>query len=219
MIEIIAKFWDLDSKSKFSHLETRLFFCMLHEFNKNDSCTGIHIHSRELLNRVGTKLKNLNSAIECLTNRELIEFEKGTTRKPNLYKPGKALTDYYQTGNNKDSIPIKKEAIKNDSYHKGSNQKKRFNLDFAKPEFQPLIQEFIEYRKELKKPYKTDRGVKQFYNQLINLSGGSTIKARKIIDYAYSREWQSVFPIPGSNKSTIKEKFRNESVIEYTNSL
>lgn len=78
---------------------------------------------------------------------------------------------------------------------KQNRVKKDFDLDFVDIAFVPLVRDFIEYRKEIKKPFKTPRGVKQFYNELIKLSGNNYQKAKMLVDHAKGKEWQTVYEI------------------------
>ena len=75
------------------------------------------------------------------------------------------------------------------------NTKKEFDLSFVDVVFMPLVKDFIQYRKEIKKAYKTERGVKQFYNELRKLSNGNYQTAKKLVEHAKGKEWQTVYPI------------------------
>ncbi len=79
---------------------------------------------------------------------------------------------------------------------------KKINTDFILPdiEFKKIVDDWLEYRKDIKKPYKTQKGVEGFYAELKKLSECTPIYARKIIDQSISNEWQGIFEL--KNKST-----------------
>jgi hypothetical protein len=75
-----------------------------------------------------------------------------------------------------------------------------------------LVREFIRYRRQdIKKPFKTDRGVKTFYNQLVRLSNNNLVKASELVKHAKDNEWQTVYPIKKekydghTNKPAVKQ--------------
>lgn len=70
------------------------------------------------------------------------------------------------------------------------------DLSFVNDGFRDLVLEFIRYRKkDIKKPFKTNRGVVTFYNNLMELSNCEYLKAKELIEYAKGKEWQTVYPI------------------------
>lgn len=83
------------------------------------------------------------------------------------------------------------------------------DLNFVEPDFIPFVEEWIEYRKDLGKPFKTTKGVKAFYNKLVDLSGGDTAVARKIVDNAVAAEHQSIYPISKETKTNHKTQYHN----------
>ncbi len=80
---------------------------------------------------------------------------------------------------------------------------KEISLDFVPDyvdfDFRDLYIEWMRYRKQIGKPYKSDIGRKRFYNQLIGLSGGDTNKARLIIEQSEANEWQGIFNLKQDN--------------------
>ncbi len=85
--------------------------------------------------------------------------------------------------------------IKKTKNNKNINTKKEFDLSFVDVVFMPLVKDFIQYRKEIKKAYKTERGVKQFYNELRKLSNGNYQTAKKLVEHAKGKEWLTVYEI------------------------
>lgn len=79
------------------------------------------------------------------------------------------------------------------------NKKIDFDLSFVDIVFIPIVKDFIQYRKQIKKPYKTERGVQMFYNELKKLSGNNYQKALRLVEYAKGKEWQTVYQIKDEN--------------------
>lgn len=100
-----------------------------------------------------------------------------------------------------------KEKDKEKDLIKKNTKKKDFDLSFVDIVFLPIVRDFIEYRKELKKPFKTDTGIKQFYKELVTLSGNNYQKAQKLVDHAKGKEWLRVYEIKNeSNKRNFERK-------------
>ena len=67
--------------------------------------------------------------------------------------------------------------------------------DFVAPDFADIYLEWMHYRKEIGKPFKSDIGRKRFYNELLKLSGNDPEKARLIIQQSEAHEWQGIFEL------------------------
>ena len=64
-------------------------------------------------------------------------------------------------------------------------------------EFTKVIQEWVDYKKAIKKPYKTQVGFNKFVKRLISLSDGEYEKAQDIIDISIANNYQGIFPLKG----------------------
>ena len=73
--------------------------------------------------------------------------------------------------------------------------------DFVAMDFTDIYIEWMHYRKEIGKPYKSDTGRKRFYNELIKLSEGDPDKARLIIEQSEAHEWQGIFKLKQDNNN------------------
>jgi len=71
-----------------------------------------------------------------------------------------------------------------------------------------LIMAFVYYRKaDLRKPFKTIRGVQSCLNKLRKLSGGSFPLMEKIVQQSMDEEWQGVFELKESfNKKPAQQR-------------
>lgn len=86
------------------------------------------------------------------------------------------------------------------------------------PRFLDIIQEWVEYKREKKQAYKGKKGITQFYNRLLEYSGGSPEKARSIIAEAMAANYATIYPpkIPRISGPAPSTRSRIE-VPEYTN--
>lgn len=82
----------------------------------------------------------------------------------------------------------------NERKEKVARKRKELDTSFVAPEFKSVVDEWIAYKSELGKSYKA-QGFKAFYNRLVNLSGGDSDKARKIVEQSMANNWQGIFTL------------------------
>ena len=218
-IDIINRFWSIDLEANFTHLEVHLFFKLLEINNKLGWKESFRFPNSRLEAEVGSRPKNLINARQRLIDYDLIKYKKGNTRNAGVYQVVSFNTTKESNPSEEGqllSLGVTKESNKesNEESNQGSNRKvirvplnredkdknkkskKEFDLSYVSLALKPLVTEFIRYRKQdIKKPFKTDKGVKTFYNQLLKLSNNNLTKAKELVEHAKGREWQSVFPI------------------------
>ena len=78
-------------------------------------------------------------------------------------------------------------------------QRDDWDLSFALNSFQPILYEWICYRKEIKKSFKSIKSVQAAYKQLYELSDGNPQTAMKIVEQSIASSWQGLFPIKNDN--------------------
>lgn len=78
-------------------------------------------------------------------------------------------------------------------------QRDDWDLSFALNSFQPILYEWICYRKEIKKSFKSIKSVQAAYKQLYELSDGNPSIAMKIVEQSIASSWQGLFPIKNDN--------------------
>ena len=70
-----------------------------------------------------------------------------------------------------------------------------YDLSYCDEKYKELWAEWIKYKGEIKKQYKTATGVRTAYSKLVKLSGGDIRKAKAILEKSYENEWQGFFDI------------------------
>ena len=86
----------------------------------------------------------------------------------------------------------------NDVNNINNNKKeilKKKDFDFIKEDFKPLIEDWLTYKKERRESYKSVKTIKIFYENLISLSGGDYLKAKKIIEQSIGNNWAGIFAL------------------------
>lgn len=218
-IELINKFWLTDLEANFTHLELHLYFKLLEINNRLQWKEYFRYPNSRLEVEVGSRPKNLISARQKLADYSLIEYQKGTTRLAGKYRILPAECTFVPTkesnqGSNEKVIRgtlDKQKKTKQVSINKG------FDLDFVSEVLKPLVLEFIRYRKQdLRRPFKTIRGVEQFYLELVKISGDNFSTAQDLVKQAINKEWRTVYP---PYKNEVTRKFRNSSIAKYDKKL
>lgn len=214
-IEIINRFWSIDLEANFTHLEVHLFFKLLEINNRLGWKESFRFPNGRLEAEVGSRPKNLINARQRLIDYNLIKYKKGNTRNAGTYSVVSFAPTKESNQNKQVELPslgVTKESNKESNQgnnrkvirgslnrkdkDKNKKNKKDFDLSDISTPMKPMVIEFIRYRKQdIKKPFKTDRGVKTFYNQLLKLSNNNVTKAKELIDHAKDKEWQTVYPI------------------------
>jgi hypothetical protein len=72
----------------------------------------------------------------------------------------------------------------------------KFDLSFADMFIRPAMEEFIRWRKtELKKPFKTPRGIHRLYNRLVDFSRGEQDRLQMVVLQSEEKEWTDVYEL------------------------
>jgi hypothetical protein len=61
------------------------------------------------------------------------------------------------------------------------------------PSFLSVWQKWIEYKRKIRKPYKTREGMEGKFNELVALSGNNPETAMKIVEQSIRNEWSGLF--------------------------
>ena len=85
-------------------------------------------------------------------------------------------------------------------------QRDDWDLTFATNSFQPILYDWICYRKEIKKSFKSIKSVQMAYKQLYELSDGDPKTAMKIVEQSIASSWQGLFPLKNENRDNFKKR-------------
>lgn len=103
-------------------------------------------------------------------------------------------------------------------------QRDDWDLSFALNSFQPILYDWICYRKEIKKSFKSIKSVQAAYKQLYEFSDGNPQTAMKIVEQSIASSWQGLFPLKNNdnnrNNFGKREEKRNcESLFDLANQM
>lgn len=93
--------------------------------------------------------------------------------------------------------------------------------DYVSPEYKEVFTDWLEYKKQRKEAYKTEKSIQLCYNKLIKLSGNNPDTARQIVDQSMANNWAGLFELKnegyGNNrtKNSRKQEANNYALRQY----
>lgn len=192
----------------------------------NCNHSGI-IDFNETLAEVETGIKDIHKVINSI-QKQLIKLDNGhyfipdfisfqykeltpnnpahksvisTLKKLNLYKkflaPSKGLPRGYLAPKENDKD---KDKEKDKDKDKNKHKYNKIDLSFInKPDFKDLFIRWLDYRKEIKKPYKSNMSVLSAYKNLLGLSNSDITIAKKIVEQSIGNQWLGLFDLKEGN--------------------
>lgn len=85
-----------------------------------------------------------------------------------------------------------------------------FSLDKIPVELQEDFNAFLQMRKQIRKPIRTQQAINARWNELQRLSGGNTELAKQIIRQSIDNEWQAFYALKETKKEIQKEVYKND---------
>ena len=76
------------------------------------------------------------------------------------------------------------------------------DFSFTGKPLEPVMLKWLEYRKQIKKPYKSQMTIETCYKHLEDLSRGSFDLAEKIVEQSIANQWQGLFELKQGNGNT-----------------
>ena len=117
--------------------------------------------------------------------------------------PSSPIPDHSDNGGlinnrNKETLEIK-DLPKEERIDKSIPKKKSFDvyadLSYVDAPYAAIWQEWLDYKKEIKKQYKTQRGAKSQYNTLIKYADNNPILANAIVKISIEHSWDGFFAL------------------------
>ena len=214
-IELINRFWNCSKERAFNPSDCMLYFFLL------DTCNALHWKQpfgqsdRYLSMSLGISVPTIREAKNRLKQRGLIDFKAPEKASKSFDGQTKYLfptvqincTDTLTDPCTDTCTDTLTDPCTNSKLNKTKQNKKvDFDLSFVDIVFIPIVKDFIQYRKQIKKPYKTERGVQMFYNELKKLSGNNYQKALRLVEHAKGKEWQTVYQIKDESRRNFEKK-------------
>lgn len=118
---------------------------------------------------------------------------------------------------------VKKSKVKESK--KKKKKKEKFDFSFLPEKYKSVWFEWLDVKKDIGSPYKTQQGMQAAFTHLVNISGDDKEMARQIVEQSRRREWAGLFPLkeekkPGGETAlerNIKrlEKIKQENSMNY----
>ena len=89
----------------------------------------------------------------------------------------------------------RKELSKRESSLKVNRHNAIPKSDFVSPEFADVFSMWIEYKRERKESYKSDKSLKAAYSKLLKLSGNNPCIASEIVEQSMANNWAGLFEL------------------------
>lgn len=78
--------------------------------------------------------------------------------------------------------------------------------DYVLPEFIETFTEWLQYKKQRKESYKTEKSIKLCYQKLVKLSDNNPEIARQIVEQSMANNWAGLFELKNENQYGISKK-------------
>lgn len=87
------------------------------------------------------------------------------------------------------------ELLKREAALKSSQRNALPPVDFVSPEFVHVFTVWLEYKRERKESYKSEKSLKAAYSKLLQLSGNDPAKASAIVEQSMANNWAGLFEL------------------------
>ena len=136
------------------------------------------------------ELKNLGFDVEniLLSQNVHIDTHKMANRTT---ESGEPITDSKQ----EDVKQEEKEEIDKSISKKKTAYNANADLSYVDAPYAAIWQEWLDYKKEIKKQYKTQRGAESQYKVLIKYANNNPILANAIVKISIEHSWDGIFPL------------------------
>lgn len=85
------------------------------------------------------------------------------------------------------------------------------NLSFVSDEYQKTFALWLEYKKDRRENYKSEKSLKACYNKLVKLSKGDPMIASQIIDEAIANNWAGFFELKNNRNEHETNEGKNDT--------
>lgn len=134
-------------------------------------------------------LKVTLNVTEKVTDNATVQVtEKVTLQKENL-----SPTPPIKENNNKETSS--NEDAKKDKLSLKEQKKKDLDLSFALPSFVPIMQAWLDYKRNKKQSYKDEKSIRLCYQNLQKLSKNNPTIAQLIVEQSIANNWAGLFEL------------------------
>lgn len=121
--------------------------------------------------------------------------------------PTRKNSDTETLGDGKNPTQIKKR-INN----KKDKNKDIIDYQFVAIEFKGIFADWLEYKKQRKESYKTEKSIQLCYNKLIKLSGGNSETAKLIVEQSMANNWAGLFELKKEHQYESNRRYSKRDI-------
>ena len=217
---------------RFTATEQALFYELVAICNGEDWRDVFDCSNIELCFALNVNEKTLIKARESLINAGLIYYKSGKSRRVvssySFVKEFKTtvMTTVNNTVDNTPDKPTDKRGDKttnnttNSTDYNKLKQKPNENIlskvshgdfDFISDEFLEAFSLWLEYMKDRRENYKSEKSLKACYNKLVKLSKGNPAVASQIVDESIANNWAGFFELKNNKNEYGNKKQANST--------
>lgn len=134
---------------------------------------------------------------EELTNQQI--NQQLTNNQPTTNQQLTTTKEYKEDKNNKKKILSK------------DNKKEKVCVA---PEFEVVFNTWLEYKRERRESYKSQKSLQACYNKLLKLADGNPFIACLIVEQSMANNWAGLFPLKSDNNERTKTNNGNTKLLE-----
>lgn len=223
-LNFINAFWLRQEEFELKSLDVALYFYLLNWNNRLNWDLNFKRSNQKVMSDLGCSFKTLQVSRDRLKAAGLIDFKTSNgvgnvtySITANLCKNSKGLGGGLGKGLGGGLDEVRAEINKSKSKTIKSttnvvpkkSEKPIFSLDFISDEnFKKLFEEWLDYRRAIKKPYKSQQSVEACFKQLQNLGGFRIETCRAVIEQSIANGYQGLFEL--KTQSFNNQKIKNE---------
>lgn len=115
--------------------------------------------------------------------------------------------EYDNENENTTNVVLKRETAKAVPVKRKDN-KQVMDYQYVLPEFKQAFFDWLEYKKQRKESYKTEKSTRLCYDKLVKLSGNDPYTARQIVEQSMANNWAGLFELKenGNNRTNYSRK-------------
>ena len=225
-LNFINAFWLRQEEFELKSLDVALYFYLLNWNNRLNWDLNFKRSNQKVMSDLGCSFKTLQVSRDRLKAAGLIDFKTSNgvgnvtySITANLCKNSKGLGGGSGRGSGGGLDEVRAEINKSKSKTIKSttnvvpkkSEKPIFSLDFISDEnFKKLFEEWLDYRRAIKKPYKSQQSVEACFKQLQNLGGFRIETCRAVIEQSIANGYQGLFELKTQSFNNQKTTVKNE---------
>lgn len=220
-----------ENPEKIAPIHTALYFFCIEHCNRLGWKDKFGLPTQMAMDAVG--VKNWRTYIKAFTELTEWGFIKVISKSKNQYsatviaiaKNTKANTNALTKAIHKHGQKQRKSTGKSIAHidkpnnqepnnHKNNKTISDFDFSFCSSDFLPALTDWLEYKKQRRETYKTQKSLEALFRSMLKLSGNNSETAKLIVEQSMANNWAGLFelkqfPVPADMKLGCDERIEN----------